>query len=178
MYDYYDVNRRTGWQWLMGAAAVVLLLASGAGFMLWRDTGVRLFSVQTASMAPLIRPGDAVLVRRVEPDQLAPGDVISFRSPADSRVTVTHRLVEADMARGLLITKGDNNAGVDRPVAASLLVGRAERHFAKAGYAIDLMHSPAGLLAAVYLPALLLVGSELRRLTAWYRPQYRHRSAL
>lgn len=163
-------------QWLTAVAAVVFVLSSLAGVALWRQQEVRLLSVQTGSMAPALRPGDAVAVRQVETADLKPGDVISFRSPADPGVVITHRIVRVGSADGIItiITKGDSNASADQPLKPSLVIGRVERSLPNAGYLIDFIHSPAGLIAGVYLPAAFLVFGELRRLTAYYRPAYRH----
>ena len=164
----------TGRQWLSVAAAVALLATSFGGLLLWHSQTLQLLSVQTGSMRPLLQPGDAVLVRRIPASELRPGDVVSFRSPADNRITVTHRVLTVDNVAGVAMTKGDANRSADSPVPSDDVLGRVERRFAKLGYLIDMLHGPAGLLLGVYLPAALLVVGELRRLTAYFRPAYRH----
>ncbi len=161
-------------QWLVGAAAVVFVLSSLAGVVLWRQRQVQLLSVQTGSMAPALQPGDAVVVRQVQAADLKPGDIVSFRSPADPGVVITHRIVKTDSAVGDIITQGDSNNAADRPLEPAQVLGRVERSIPNAGYLIDFIHSRAGLVLGVYLPAAFLVGGELRRLTVYYRPAYRH----
>lgn len=160
-------------QWLIAAAAVVFVLTSLAGVALWRQRQVQLLSVQTGSMAPALQPGDAVAVRQVDAADLKLGDVISFRSPADPEVVITHRIVQASSAGGGIVTQGDNNTTADQSLEPSQVLGRVERSIPNAGYLIDFIHSPVGLVLGVYVPAAFLVGGELRRLTAYYRPAYR-----
>lgn len=162
------------WQRLTVAAAVVVVALCAAGYGLWRAQGMRILSVQTASMAPLLEPGDAVVVRQVAASDLRPGDVVSFYAPSAApgdAVIVTHRIIGVDRA-GQFITQGDGNVAADGPLDPSLLVGRASHSLANAGYLVDFLRSPLGLLACIYLPALLLVAIELRRLVRYFRPTY------
>lgn len=151
-----------------------LLALSLAGLWAWHSQGLQLLSIQTASMAPLLQPGDAVLVLRTDPNSLQPGAVISFRV-ADGTV-VTHRLIGFD--HGRFLTQGDSNHSVDAPVEPSALVGRTRLSFNNLGYVINFLRSPAGLLLSIYLPALAVVAIEFRHLLRYYQPPYRHVSYL
>lgn len=174
MYEYRESVPGRGRQWLATAAAFVLVLVSVTGLTLWQSRDLQVYSVQTGSMKPSLQPGDAVMVRRVSPDTLVPGDIVSFRSPADPGITITHRVVGLDPDDGKVITKGDGNRSADVPVAVADIAGRVERRFANAGYLIDGMRSTAGLALGVYLPAVVLTAGELRRLVRYFRPAYCH----
>lgn len=152
------------------ALPLSLLIAIGAGLAVLRIGQLHLLSVQTGSMSPAILPGDAVLVK--PPGQLKLGDVVSYHSPRNPRVTVTHRLVAIGPS-GWLTTRGDNRSLKDPSFPPRLVEGRAVARLPKLGYVLDAIHNPAGLLLAVYLPALSLLASETRRLAAAYaRPLY------
>ncbi len=131
--------------------------------------GAKLLSVQTASMSPIFRPGDAVWVEKVPPDSLSRGDIISYRNPNDPGIIVSHRLISIDSREGILITKGDNVSLNDLPVYPGLFVGKVTRVIPKAGYVLDWLHRPLGILLAVYTPGLLLLLSEFKRLAAHQR---------
>ena len=158
-------------------AAVLLVLASVAGWLLWRTQSVRLLSVQSGSMAPAIEVGDAVLVRPVTEDEVRIGDIVSFYSPVEPGIVVTHRVVSIDGA-GQVTTRGDGNAEEDPVLDPTLLVGRVEHQFANAGYVIDFMRSRAGLALLVYMPAVIVIIAEIRRLALFFRPVYRHASLI
>jgi len=71
------------------------------------------------SMAPLIEPGDVVLVRHVNPEDLRRGDLILVEQGG---AFLTHRLVTADGHR--VQTKGDNASHADPPVLPQDVLGR------------------------------------------------------
>jgi signal peptidase I len=151
--------------------AVSLFSAAILGYV--RVRGLQLLSVQTGSMRPEIRPGDAVLVRRAR-QSLAPGDIISYQSLADARVTITHRVVSVDIKTGIIITKGDALQLSDPPIGSDRVIGKVERIVPVVGHGVDFIRRPAGLIIAVYLPGIVLTGTEIRRLMTYYvRQHYR-----
>jgi len=152
-----------------------LLVIVAAGLLwLWQMPEIQVLSVQSGSMAPLINKGDAVVVEPVGANPVQVNDVISYHSPQDPKVVITHRVQSVDRQTGLVTTKGDANTTADPPFAASLVVGRVQQRVIGAGRVIDLLHSTFGLVAAIYIPALVIVTMEFRTLTAYFRPTYRH----
>jgi len=151
----------------------ICLLLSG-GFVLYRSMeGDRLLSVQTSSMVPAFYPGDAVVTQKVSLSNLKVGDIISYLSPADNRVVVSHRLIGINYRTGRLITAGDALDLQDVPFPSSLLLGRVTKILPGAGYPLDWLHRPIGLAVVVYLPASLVLISETKRLAKQYKkPQY------
>jgi signal peptidase len=159
----------------LGLGAFLLLsLVSIGGLVLWRVPSVQLMTVESGSMTPAIRKGDAVVLRPVNPVDLHVGDVVSYRSPADQSVIITHRVVEVEKAWKQVITKGDNVDRNDKPLPMSEIIGKVDLRVAYLGYALDFLRTPAGLITCVYLPAAMIVGLELKRLTSQYtKPTYR-----
>jgi signal peptidase len=155
-------------------AFVVLLFVSLGGIVLWRMPTIQVMSVQSNSMAPAIRRGDAVVFSQARKQDLKVGDIVSYRSPANQAVIITHRVVAVESNWGLLVTKGDNATRADKPIAANDVLGKVTTRIAYAGFALDFLRSPAGLIAAVYVPAGIIVLLELRRLVTYYaKPTYR-----
>jgi signal peptidase I len=66
--------------------------------------------VTSGSMQPLVAPGDVVMVRPVEADQLTPNTVVLYDRPDTGRVL--HRIVE-QLPDGTFITRGDANTSDD-----------------------------------------------------------------
>lgn len=139
-----------------------MVIASLAGLVLWRTQGLRFYSVQTGSMSPVLKPGDLAI--SVRPANLQPGDIISYRSSANSQQIVSHRIIQANPSKGYLITKGDNLTQSDPAVPYSSVTGKTVKAIPNAGYLVDFIHKPAGLIGVVYLPALAIAAYELSRL--------------
>lgn len=76
-------------------------------------------NVVSNSMAPFLRPGDAVWAEPAVPASLRRGDVVVVRREGD---LVTHRLVA--VGDGQWYTKGDNVRYLDPPVTVDAILGR------------------------------------------------------
>ncbi len=156
--------------------AMALLFGAGAiaSVAYIYASGGKILSVQSGSMAPFINKGDLVNVKRVPSGEISAGDVITFINPADRRTTVTHRVVavipEAQDGN-TIVTKGDANLGQDTPIEPLSVIGKVEHRVAYLGRGLDLLRTWPGLILLVYLPALVVVTAELKRLTAYYRDQ-------
>lgn len=64
--------------------------------------------VLTGSMEPLIKPGDVVIMKRVDPEEIAIGDIIQFH---ETSYDIVHRVI--DIKDSQFQTKGDNNNTAD-----------------------------------------------------------------
>jgi len=86
---------------------VFVLLTSACVLGYARSQGLQVLSVQTGSMRPSMRTGDAILVRS-NPARLSPGDVVSYRSLNNPKATITHRIMAIDHKTGQIVAKGDS----------------------------------------------------------------------
>lgn len=155
------------------AIMVTLPIAAAAGLVLLHASGYRLLGVQTGSMMPAIRPGDALVIRVVSSGKLYVGDIISYRNPRDPAMTISHRLLAIDRRTGWLTTAGDTLRAPDPAFPPDLVIGRAAAIAPRLGLVLDTLRRPLGLGLAVYLPAILIVMSEANRLArAYARPFY------
>jgi signal peptidase I len=136
----------------------------GTLVVLPRTGQARALSVLTGSMAPDIPRGSLVVIRPVNPSQVAIGDVITFRPKGSAQALVTHRV--AGYAFGsdgqrVLRTKGDANSGEDlQYVAASSVVGRVAFHAPYLGYLSSWAHTKAGFVLFVILPFALMIAMQ------------------
>lgn len=113
--------RMTIWAVLV---TVVLLLA--VLVVVPRVTGSVALTVRSGSMAPAIPPGSIVVVRPVDVDRLAVGDVITYQLRAGEASLVSHRIVGIRSIDGERVfwTRGDANDAVDRrPVSGAQIRG-------------------------------------------------------
>jgi signal peptidase I len=87
------------------ASSLSLWIALPWGFLDWSPT-----LVTSGSMAPLVAPGDVVMIRPVPVDELVPNTVVLFERGEGERVL--HRIVE-QLPDGTFRTQGDANSVPD-----------------------------------------------------------------
>lgn len=150
---------------LRGAVLFCALLAVGVCYA--RYSGYELLSVASNSMSPVMHRGDAVLISKHTTD-LRLGNVASFASPMSPKVVITHRVIGVDVHRGMIETRGDNTSLVDAPIPMWNIIGKVTDVLPKIGFVLDLLKNPLGLLIVIYLPALGVIVSEIKRLASYY----------
>jgi signal peptidase I len=148
-------------------AAGAVLLVLGLPF-----SGFKALSVQTGSMEPAIKAGDLVVIKRTPPEQLRKGDVITYAVPGQN-MTVTHRIyaVSNQDYGQVFVTKGDANPVVDQPISSVAVLGKVNANVPYIGHFLDFLRSPLGLIIMLYIPALLVIRNELKRLSDYYKSQ-------
>ena len=162
---------------LFNAAAIALILASvfvllsvvltPAG-QVPQVLGYSVFRVMTGSMEPEIREDSLLVVQKTPPEDIVPGDVISFFSPDPmlEGAVNTHRVVriEKENGRTQFITKGDANVIEDTyPTDASALVGRVVFKSYGLGKAVSLLSNPLVFGIIILLPLLVILLMNLYR---------------
>lgn len=162
---------------LFNAAAIVLILVSvfvllsvvltPAG-QVPQVLGYSVFRVMTGSMEPEIREDSLLVVQKTPPEDIAPGDIISFFSPDPmlEGAVNTHRVVriEKENGRTQFITKGDANVIEDTyPTDASALVGRVVFQSYGLGKAVSLLSNPLVFGIIILLPLLVILLMNLYR---------------
>ncbi|MBY4129699.1 signal peptidase I [Rhodococcus fascians] len=127
-----EEDEHTGvWWWVsrigsytLLAVMVLILLAT---VVVPRVTGSTPYTVLTQSMKPTYPPGSLIVVRPVEPSELAIGTPITYQIRSGEPEVVTHRIVATRQSgRGELtfITRGDNNGADDEnPVQVGQIRG-------------------------------------------------------
>ena len=123
-----------GLRWIIIVLAVALIILS-----LLR---IRFYVVMTGSMTPTIPVGSICMVNHNVPfEQIAQGDIISFRT--GDAANVTHRAVR--ITQEGIITQGDANTVEDAaPVTADNYLGKTILHIPKIGYALLFLNGRIG----------------------------------
>ena len=162
---------------LFNAAAIALILVSvfvllsvvltPAG-QVPQVLGYSVFRVMTGSMEPEIREDSLLVVKKTPPEDIVPGDVISFFSPDPmlEGAVNTHRVarIEKENGRIRFITKGDANVIEDTyPTDASALVGRVVFQSYGLGKAVSLLSNPLVFGIIILLPLLVILLMNLYR---------------
>lgn len=151
----------------------LLIVGTAVAFVGVQSRGGKLLSVQTGSMVPALQRGDLVAIMGVPKSQIVVGDVVTYINPRNKNQTITHRVVELPSASNYqkFIVKGDANPLPDNPVDPSTVLGKVEFSAPFAGFAVDFVRKPIGLAMLIYIPAIIIVVDEIRRLTRHYQKQ-------
>lgn len=123
---------RATWRMIRAGVSWALLIAVAAiacaVIVVPAVAGARPFTILTGSMEPRYPPGTLVVVRPVDPDDIAIGDVITYQLRSGESIVVTHRVVAVQQGvdgERNFITQGDaNNTPDESPVRPVQVVGR------------------------------------------------------
>ena len=141
--------------------------------------GFSVLQVTSGSMEPEIPVGGIVIVRKVKPDSLKVGDVISFYSndvDISGKVN-THRIIEikqSESGEKIFRTKGDANEYADTAAVFEIdLVGKMIMNLGSVGGAVfDVLRNPTIILIFIVLPLIFITLGEavnLAKLIAEYK---------
>jgi signal peptidase len=124
-------------------------------------------NVLTESMVPAIPAGSLIIIRSVDPRQIAVGDAITFHPRSNDDALVTHRVVDSVSGpdRGLSFrTRGDANSGNDpNLVPAAAIIGKVVYQVPYIGRPAVRAYFGAALLALALLRPLVSSNRALRR---------------
>ncbi|HSW84998.1 MAG TPA: signal peptidase I [Candidatus Saccharimonadales bacterium] len=154
-------------------AAVIFVVCCGAVLTInCSALGYRSLAVASGSMKPAIPIGSMVLVHRVPDNSLKVGDVITYTSLKDNKKTITHRIIKSYKLDGKVpayVTKGDSNQYPDTPIVAGMVKGKVVWHIPYLGHVMIWSKTWTGIAILVYLPALLIMLEEVKRLSDYLK---------
>jgi len=121
--------------------------------------GLQMYSIQTESMYPILKPGDLIFDTAADPDELKIGDIITYWTVINGeRVLNTHKIYEIYDGGGYLIfsTKGEANTAVDPlTVHESEVVGIYRFKVGGVGKVFDYLQDSTGFLIVVVIPVFI-----------------------
>ena len=172
--DWALVGNRVATVALVFAVAALVVINLGPFVLPYR-----VYTVLSGSMEPTIPIGAQVVVLKVNAADIRVGDIITFDSPSNRGVLVTHRVIQVEPdGRGgtQWITKGDHNSVPDSwRIPATGFGYRYAFAVPFVGYLFAMLQSPLGRICFILAPALLLAAvvvndfwkaSDKRRLPA------------
>jgi len=127
--------------------------------------GFRPMTVLTGSMSPQINPGDVIIDKRINTEDIRLGDIVTYR--VNSTMLVTHRVVNVLNKDDKLTfeTKGDaNNSPDDKFVTEKQIIGKYIFRIPYAGYLSQFSRSIFGFIILVLIPTVLLIFNQIKML--------------
>ena len=126
--------------------------------------GLQKYTVISGSMEPALKVGSAIYVKKVDPKNIKTGDVITFFLDS-SEIRVTHRVVENNLEKQILITKGDANLKTDQlPVKWENVCGTVVMTVPFVGYILRFLGNWKGKAAVLSFFAGLWLWTEIREI--------------
>jgi len=125
------------------------------------DNNYSLKMVLSGSMSPAIKTGSVVAVKPAS--SYSVGDVITFKKGQGEENILTHRII-GQTEQGF-ITQGDaNNVADTNQVRKEAILGKVVLAVPYAAYVANFACSKFGLILLILIPALLIIGSEARKI--------------
>ena len=127
-----------------------------------RISGGELLAIRTGSMTPMMKPGDLLISREVDPRTVRRGDVITFRVPEADNTLVTHRVTKVDEKGNTFTTKGDANDTVDPfTTKAKDVLGTRWFSIPAVGRIMVFLSTGLGTALLIGIPAAIYLGQTL-----------------
>jgi signal peptidase len=161
---------------VLGAIVIIFLIAIAAYLFISPEMGWRVDTVMSGSMEPHLKVGGVVVTRPVDTADIKKGDIITFSSPLNGKLT-SHRVVDIEPTTPLRFwTKGDTNEEPDPfIVTAENLAGKVFFYIPYFGYVTTFLKSFLGLVLTLCVPALIIIILEFRNIWRACRGDYYER---
>lgn len=134
----------------------LLVIASAIPF----PQGLRMYIVNSGSMAPQIKSGDLIFSKKLDNYQVE--EIITYvpKVKGEKIETITHRLIgEKD---GNFITKGDANSSEDaETVTPRQIKGRYIFRLPLLGYLVSFARTTPGLILLIVIPGTIIIYEEI-----------------
>lgn len=135
----------------------------------WHPPMYGAYVIVSASMEPQIKINDAIIIKRVDSDNIKVGDVVTYKSLSKSYygILITHRVVDIIKEDGetKYITKGDNNLTPDQnAVEFSQIYGKVVMRIPKIGYLQYFLSTSFGWILAIVIPCLAIISYDIFKL--------------
>lgn len=180
---------------IIGKIATIILLAFTIFIMIFtivsvntvgKDQmifGYKPYIVLSDSMSGVFDVGDIVVSKEMDPSTLKEGDIISFRSidPNNYDTVVTHKIKGETEYEGqrAFVTYGVNTGVEDEYcVPADRVIGLYQFRLPKMGYFFQFLKTPMGYFILIFIPFMLLIGSEAIRFGKLWKQYKAEQAAL
>lgn len=146
-----------------GIFLVIVIILAAAFVYMAPHFGWRVDAVASGSMEPSLNVGSLVVTLPVGPEEIAVGDIITFKATAGN-VPLTHRVIGITRNSPLSFeTMGDANLSPDPfIVPESRVIGKTVLHIPNAGYVTEFLKTPPGFFLGLVVPALIVIATYIK----------------
>ena len=129
------------------------------------------YVIVTESMVPTIKVNDAVIIRRVDDNNINVGDIITFSANSGyyAGYSITHRIVGKYINQNgnfVYRTKGDNNDREDNDLVSNdNIFGKVVLKIPMVGYIQRFVFSSIGFVVSIILPVFVVILYEVFRIS-------------
>lgn len=146
---------------VIGTLLIVLLSAACVLLVVPRAFGIQLYCIVSGSMEPSYRLNDLIYTIPTECAEIRAGDTISFSIPGTDSI-VTHRVVENNIEKRCVFTKGDANDAADAaPVSYENIKGVVRFRIPKIGLTLMMLSSKLGRIICITAGAAIILISMI-----------------
>ena len=156
-----------GFLLFVGMFLVIYIITGKISHSKGENPMMGLFTIISPSMTDTINVYDVVFTKKVDPDDLEIGDVITFYSTNNyfKGTPITHRLVDIVEVPGtgkMFVTKGDANKKADaEKVYPENVLGKVIFKIPQLGRVQFFLASKGGWLVAILIPALAIISYDI-----------------
>lgn len=128
--------------------------------------GYQMMEVLSGSMSPVFEAGDVIVIKPIPTAAIQKGDIITFRDSENSKIIITHRVIDVVNENGLgFKTKGDANDSSDQSIVeAENVLGQYKVRIPYLGWIVEFAKTKKGMLSFIIVPGLLILITEFRKL--------------
>ena len=135
----------------------------------WQAPLYSAYVIMSGSMEPTIMTRDAIIIKRVDEDNLKVNDIVTYKSedPYYYGIMITHRVVDIVTVDGkkVYVTKGDDNNTNDRlKVNIDQIYGKVVMVIPKIGYIQGFLATSYGWIIAVVIPCVGIIVYDIIKL--------------
>lgn len=134
--------------------------------------GYKLMIVMSGSMKPAFDTGALIAVKKVDPEGIMAGEIITYIDGENTGRLITHRVVEVVHEKDgiFFITKGDDNDTRDFSlIPTQNVIGKVMGAVPYMGYLAGFLGSKMGVLVFLIIPVMLVVIGEFRAVRQIFR---------
>jgi len=144
---------------VISTTILIIMIAAALFVAVPKLFGIKMYSVLSGSMEPVLSVGDLIYVVPVNPEKIEEGDVISFVLNEELLVA-THRVTAVDTENMRFTTKGDANNTEDAgTVLFGNVIGVEKFSLPKVGYLFSVINTTSGRIISITIIVMLAIVS-------------------
>jgi len=127
--------------------------------------GYKTFVIVTSSMQPSLEIGDVILIKKINPDKIKIGDIITYQGMESDfkNKIITHKVkdIGIEEEKKIFYTQGTTNTMVDPAVYEEQILGKLVYKFKFISLMSKIVRSKTGYILLVFIPLIFIFVREM-----------------